>query len=58
VFIKKFEVLTALRHLGCELTDSDKIFIREKTSKLQSSTPQNGFNITDSLNDFGKKFNF
>lgn len=52
--MKKFEVLTALRHLGCELTDSDRIFIREETSKLQNSTSLNGFNITDSLNDFGK----
>lgn len=45
-----------MRHLGCELTDSDKIFIREETSKLQSSMPSNGFNISDSLNGFGMKF--
>lgn len=50
---KKLEVLTALRHLGCELTDSDKIFIQEETSKLQNSTSSNGFNIPDSLNGFG-----
>uniref|UniRef100_A0A2S2NID9 Protein LZIC n=1 Tax=Schizaphis graminum TaxID=13262 RepID=A0A2S2NID9_SCHGA len=49
---QKLEVLTALRHLGSELTDSDKIFIREATSKLQSSMSSNGFNITDSLNGF------
>ncbi|XP_003247066.1 protein LZIC [Acyrthosiphon pisum] len=49
---QKLEVLTALRHLGCELTDSDKMFIREETSKLQSSMPSNGFNISDSLNGF------
>ncbi|XP_025194014.1 protein LZIC-like [Melanaphis sacchari] len=45
---QKLEVLTALRHLGCELTDNDKVFIREETSKLQSNVPSNGFNIPDS----------
>lgn len=43
----KLEVLTALRHLGCELTDSDKIFIQEETSIIQNSTSSNGFNIPD-----------
>lgn len=42
-----------MRHLGCELTDSDKLFIREETSKLQSNVSSNGFNISDSLNGFG-----
>lgn len=42
-----------MRHLGCELTDSDKIFIQEETSKLQSNVSSNGFNISDSLNGFG-----
>lgn len=52
---QKLEVLTALRHLGCELSDSDKIFIQEETSKFQKSTSSNGFNI-DSLNGFGMHF--
>lgn len=49
---QKLEVLTALRHLGCELTDSDKMFVREETSKLHDSTSSSGFNIPDSLNGF------
>lgn len=53
VYVKQLEVLTALRHLGCQLSDSDKIFIREETSKLQSDGSSVGFNITDSLNGFG-----
>lgn len=47
-----------MRHLGCELTVTDKMFIQEETSKLQNSMASNGFNITDSLNGFGKKFLF
>lgn len=50
----KLEVLTALRHLGCELTDSDKIFVQEETCKLQNSTSSNGFNISDTLDEFGE----
>lgn len=53
MYIKQLEVLTALRHLGCELSDNDKIFIREQTSKLQSNGSSVGFDITDSLNGFG-----
>lgn len=53
MYIKQLEVLTALRHLGCELSDNDKIFIQEETSKLQSNGSSVGFNITDSLNGFG-----
>lgn len=49
-------MLTALRHLGCELTDNDKMFVQEETRKLQNSTSPNGFNITDSLNGFGMHF--
>lgn len=56
MYVWQLEVLTALRHLGCELINSDKIFIQEETRKLQSSTSSNGFNIPDSLNGFGKKF--
>ncbi|XP_050523274.1 protein LZIC-like [Daktulosphaira vitifoliae] len=49
---QKFEVLTALRHLGCKLTDTDKIFIQEEMRKLPNNTSIVGFNITDSLNGF------
>lgn len=50
----KFEVLTALRLFGCELTDSDKIFMREEMCKLQNSTSSNGFNIPDIVDGIGE----
>lgn len=53
IILFKFEVLTALKHLGCELTDSNKIFLQEETSKLQSSSLSNSFNIPDSLDGLG-----
>ncbi|VVC27641.1 Beta-catenin-interacting ICAT [Cinara cedri] len=49
---QKLEVLTALRHLGCELTDVDKIFVQEESCKIQNSTSSNGFNIPDTLDGF------
>lgn len=50
----KLEVLTALKHLGCELTVGDKMFIQEEMSKFQNSTSSNGFNIPDTLDGFGE----
>lgn len=43
----KLEILIALKHLGCELTDSDKMFIREETSKPQSSSLSSDFKISE-----------
>lgn len=50
----KLEILIALKHLGCELTDSDKIFIREESSKPQSNLLSSGFKLSE--NGFGKHF--
>ncbi|XP_050436584.1 protein LZIC-like [Adelges cooleyi] len=49
---QKFEVLTALRHLGCELTDMDNIFVQEEIGKYQKTPSSGGFNITDNINGF------
>jgi hypothetical protein len=45
-----------LKHLGCELTDSDKIFIREETNKPQNNLLPSGFKLLE--NGFGMDFSF
>ncbi|XP_025411236.1 protein LZIC-like [Sipha flava] len=44
---QKLEILIALKHLGCELTDSDKIFIREETNKPQNNLLPSGFKLLE-----------
>lgn len=51
-------MLTSLLNLGYELSDSEKIFIREETNKFQNNSSSNGFNIPDTINGLGMNILF